>query len=356
MKKLLKIILGIVILIVVAACAGVGYLTIREYKPEDVEAIDSYGTTSKEIAPGDSVTVLTYNIGYGANDAQHDFFMDGGKTVTTESADNINTNMEGIISTVYAANADVSFLQEVDIDSKRSYHIDEANLFANSFTNSNYAFANNYLCDYVPYPLNENIGKVNSGLMTISAFETNSIERVSLSSSFSWPVSTCQLKRCLLVERVPLTNSNKELVLVNLHLEAYDNGGEGKMAQFKELCEFIQLEFAKGNYVIAGGDFNATLPSVDSSKYPLTLTENFEPATIPNDLLTGGWKYCTDDTTPTSRLLNEPYDPNSENTQLYVIDGFICSPNTIVESVLTIDTEFKYSDHNPVMVKINLVK
>lgn len=355
MKKLLKIILVVVIVLVIGVVAGVGFLTVREYKPEDIETVECYGTSSKEIAPGDSVTVLTYNIGYGANDAQHDFFMDGGKTVTTESVDNINNNMEGIIDTIYAANADVTFLQEVDIDSKRSHHVDEANLLANAFPETNHAFANNFLCDYIPYPLHDNIGKVNSGLMTINSFETSTVERIALSESFTWPVSTCQLKRCLLVERVPLTNSTKELVLVNLHLEAYDSG-EGKMTQFKELCEFIQLEFAKGNYVIAGGDFNAILPSVNASKYPLTITENFEPATIPNDMLTGGWKYCTDDTTPTSRLLNEIYDPTSETTQLYVIDGFICSPNTIIEATLTIDKEFKHSDHNPVMVKVNLVK
>lgn len=355
LKHLLKTLLIIVILLVIAAGAGLTFLTIREYKPEDTESIENYGTATEELAPGDTLTVLTYNIGYGANDADHDFFMDGGETVTTESAENISNNIDGIISTVYSTNADVNFLQEVDIDSKRSYNIDEASQIANSFSQSKYAFANNFLCDYIPYPFPENIGKVDSGIMTISPYETESVERIALTSPFSWPVRTCQLKRCLLVERVPLTDSTKQLVLVNLHLEAYDSG-EGKIEQYKELCNFIQLEYAKGNYVIAGGDFNAVLPSVDSSKYPLTITDCFEPATLTADLLTGGWKYCTDDSTPTSRLLNEPYDPDSENTQYYVIDGFITSPNTLVESVLTIDTGFVYSDHNPVVAKIQLVK
>lgn len=355
MKKFLKILLVAVILVVAAAGAGLVYLTVNEYNPGETETVDNYGVASKQLTPGDSVTFLTYNIGYGANDADHDFFMDGGETVTTESEDNITNNMNGIIDTVYSANADVVFLQEVDIDSKRSYNIDEANMFANSFTDCRYSFANNFLCDYVPYPFPETIGKVNSGIMTITPYDTSSVERVSLTTPFSWPVRTCQLKRCLLVERIPLQDSNKELVAVNLHLEAYDNG-EGKIEQFKELCNFIQLEYAKGNYVIAGGDFNATLPSVDSSKYPLKNTEHFVPASIPNDLLTTGWKYATDDATPTSRLLNEPYDPDSENTQYYVIDGFICSPNVLIENVKTIDTGFDHSDHNPVTAKFTLVK
>lgn len=355
MKKILTTILVIVILLVALAAAGLAFLTVNEYNPADLEDVVNYGTSSKQITAGDSLTVLTYNIGYGANDAEHDFFMDGGNTVTTESSDNISKNMDGIIDTVYSAGADVNFLQEVDRGSKRSYDIDEANLFANTFTDTKFAFGTNFLCSYIPYPFPDNIGKVNSGIMTVCPYEAETVQRVALTTPFSWPVRTCQLKRCLLVEKIPLVDSSKNLVLVNLHLEAYDSG-EGKIEQYKELCEYIKLEYANGNYVIAGGDFNATLPSVDSSKYPLNITDHFVPASIDTSMLTGGWKYCTDDSVPTSRLLNEPYDPDSENTQYYCIDGFICSPNVLVDSVTTIDTQFAYSDHNPVMAKFTLVK
>lgn len=355
MKKFLITLLVIVLVIAALAGAGVIYLTVNEYKPEDIENVDIYGTTSKNVSPGDTLTVLTYNIGYGADDDKHDFFMDGGTTVTTESADNITANMQGIIETITAQDADINFIQEVDIDSKRSYSIDEANLISAALPESSIGFATNFLCKYIPYPVTDNVGKINSGILTSNKFNVETAERICLTNGFTWPVSTCQIKRCLLVERVPLVDSGKELVLINLHLDAYDDG-EGKEAQYKELCEFMQLEYAKGNYVIAGGDFNGVLPSVDKSKYPLVNTEYFEPATITTSNLSGGWKYCTDDSLPTSRLLNEPYDKTSENTQYYVIDGFICSPNTIVESTKTIDTEFKYSDHNPVVVTVTLVK
>ncbi|MBQ2604990.1 MAG: endonuclease [Clostridia bacterium] len=357
MKKFFKAFFTIIILAALAAGGGLAYLTLNEYNPSPVEDVNVFGNTTKPVAPGDTISVFTYNIGYGANDAQHDFFMDGGKTVTTESSENISANIDGIINTIYSANADVNFLQEVDTNSKRSYNIDEANLIATAFADFNSAYAVNFQCKYIPYPVTDNVGMINSGIQTISRLYTdNTAKRIALPVSFSWPVRTCQIKRCLLVERVPLTDSKKELVLVNLHLEAYDSTGEGKMAQYKELAALIQQEFAKGNYVIAGGDFNSVLPSVKADKYPLKNTEYFEPAVIPTSMLTGGWKYCTDDSIPTSRLLNEPYDKNSENTQYYVIDGFICSPNTIVDNVMTIDTEFKYSDHNPVMAKITLVK
>ncbi len=359
MKKFIKAffitLLVLVLLVAALAAAGLVYLTVNEYAPADREKIDIYGGSTKNIAPGDSITLLTYNIGYGANDDLHDFFMDGGSTVTTESADNITANIEGIINTVLEQDADVNFFQEVDIESKRSYEIDEANLISLSFPQSNIAFATNFLCKYIPYPVDDNIGKINAGIFTVSKLPTSSAERVSLTNGFTWPVSTCQIKRCLLVERIPVENSTKELVLINVHLDAYDSG-EGKEAQYNELCELMKLEFAKGNYVIAGGDFNSILPSVNKNKYPINITDHFIPAEISKKNLIETWKYCTDDSVPSSRLLNEPYDPKSLNTQLYVLDGFICSPNTIVNSTKTIDTQFKYSDHNPVVLDVTLVK
>lgn len=46
---------------------------------------------------------------------------------------------------------------------------------------------------------------------------------------------------------------------MNLHLEAYDDG-EGKEAQTAMLLQILQEEYVKGNYVIAGGDFNQSFP------------------------------------------------------------------------------------------------
>ena len=58
----------------------------------------------------------------------------------------------------------------------------------------------------------------------------------------------------------------------------------------------------------------------------------------------------------TSRLLNEVYSGNYDNTQLYVIDGFLLSPNIESKSVITIENGFSYSDHHPVKIRIELKK
>ncbi|HCC38245.1 MAG TPA: endonuclease/exonuclease/phosphatase, partial [Treponema sp.] len=47
--------------------------------------------------------------------------------------------------------------------------------------------------------------------------------------------------------------------MVNLHLDAYESSG-GREAQTQMLLDFLYREYAKGNYCIAGGDFNQSFP------------------------------------------------------------------------------------------------
>ena len=72
------------------------------------------------------------------------------------------------------------------------------------------------------------------------------------------------------------------------------------------------------------------------------------------DELPEGFRLVYDSKTPTCRLLNQPYDPEDEATQYYIIDGFIVSDNLEVQSVETKDLAFRYSDHNPVRLVVKL--
>ena len=142
-------------------------------------------------------------------------------------------------------------------------------------------------------------------------------------------------------------------MLVNLHLEAYDDG-EGKAAQTKVLNDFLQAEYDKGNYVIAGGDFNQSFPGA-LERYPILRSDLWTPGTLTEDILPEGWRFAYDLSAPSCRLLNQPYDPaDAANTQHYVIDGFILSPNVTLEEIETLDLGFADSDHNPVRLRVKL--
>ena len=350
MKKFLRVLLLLLLVLVIAVGGLLGWLTATEFRPEPVESLD-FLTHSDEAAtiPNDAeLKILSWNVGYAGLGKDSDFFMDGGKDARSADQATVQEYLAGISGVINGGEYDFVMLQEVDTDSSRTYGINEAKALA--FGTSSFAF--NYSCPFVPVPVPP-LGKVNSGLLSCSAYEVSEAQRVSLPCPFSWPLRIANLKRCLMVSYLPIEGSDKQLVLVNLHLEAYDDG-EGKIAQTNQLREFIESQYELGNYVIAGGDFNQTFPgSLDV--YPMLKADFWTPGVLDDSLLPEGWRFAYDTAAPSCRLLNQPYDPSDlENTQYYVIDGFILSPNVELNDVRTLDLAFENSDHNPVELSVTL--
>lgn len=350
--------IGILLLVIIVAVGGLfGYLTLTEYKPADTETLALQRTAGgSDKLDGDSFTVLGWNIGYAALGKESDFFMDGGTQTRPESKNTVETYLRGIMDTVRQTGADFCMLQEVDSGSTRSFLTPESEILTSSLSGEYgvSAYALNYKCDFVPVPIPP-LGKVSSGLLTMSSYELTDATRVSLPCPFSWPLRIANLKRCLLVTRVPIAGSDKELVLVNLHLEAYDSG-EGKIAQTKQLLSVLREEYGKGNYVVAGGDWNQIFPGTGDI-YKNTHPELWEPGVLNPGDLDEGWQFVWDDSTPTCRLLNQPYNPSDTvNTQYYVIDGFLVSPNLEPVSVQTLPEDFACSDHNPVLLELRFAE
>lgn len=325
------------------------YYTIREYRPSETQAL-KVPSGERQLSPGNSLNVLTFNTGYGGLDKTEDFFMDGGSRVQPDSREQVEKNLQGISGILEENPADVYFLQEVDLDSKRSFSINQQEYYETALDLPS-VFACNFKCDFVPYPLPP-IGKVESGVLTMTDLEVSSASRLSLPVSFSWPVSTCNLKRCMLETRIPLSGTDRELVLINFHLEAYDSG-EGKAAQSKVLADKLSKEYEAGNYVIAGGDFNQTFEGLDT--YPIREKDNWVPGVIGTDFLPEGFSFAVDDSFPTCRLLNAPYSGSFETSQVYVIDGFLVSDNLRVNQVSVVNTDFEYTDHQPVLLTVRLL-
>ena len=336
---------AVLIVLLVALCLII-FLTVSEYRPDDLEQLTMSYDSQQRLSPKDSLDIVTFNIGYCSLGAQEDFFMDGGEHVRPDDLQTVEQYLNGITSDLKLLDADVYFVQEADVDSKRSYYTDQVEAISDAL-GLPVAFAKNFCCQYVPYPI-PTIGKVNSGILTATGLETARVERISLESPFKWPVSMANLKRCLMVTRINV--ADKELVLINLHLEAYDNGS-GKEAQTKFLMDFIAEEYEKGNYVIAGGDFNQAFPD-STAVYPYSCDSGWIPGQLSNDMLPPGFSFAYDLSSPSCRLLDAPYAPGE--TDVYVIDGFIVSDNITVNDVKTIDLKFENADHNPIRLSVTL--
>ncbi|MDR0910904.1 MAG: endonuclease/exonuclease/phosphatase family protein [Spirochaetaceae bacterium] len=352
--KILKIAGIVIAVLVVIALIGTVYLSLTEYKPDAVEPL-VVNPPAALPAPsiGDSLSILSWNIGYAALSDDQDFFMDGGKGIRPKEKSIVETNLKAIRDFIVRQNADISLLQEVDYSSHRSYKINEVDYLDKSY-NGVSLYAPNFRVAFVPYPLPP-IGSVESGLVNMNRLNVRSAERLRLPTPFTWPVRVANLKRALLVEYIPLANSDKQLVVINLHLEAYSSN-EGRIAQMKVLSETMESEYKKGNYVIAGGDFNQTFPGIDIEKGPFAILEKdfFVPGVLSQAMIPQGFSYAVDTKTPSNRLNNKPYSRDDTTAQHYIIDGFILSPNVKLVSVQTINLNFVNSYHNPVHLEVQL--
>ena len=344
---------GLLATVLTLAVGLVAFLSITEYKPGELDDLSINNNPSNKVSLNVDYNLFSWNVGYCALDENSDFFMDGGSMVRANSKEQVENNAKEIGNATASQNIDFIFYQEVDEDSHRSKRVNEVDIFASKFSNFGYTYAYNYKTNYVPYPL-PTLGKVSSGLLTFSKYQIKEANRKKLPSTFTWPISLVNLKRCLNITRLSIDGSSKELVLVNLHLEAYDEG-DAKIAQTKALLEFLKAEEQIGNYVIAGGDFNQTFSSVDMSKYPVK-GNNWVPGYVDEtELININYTPLVDDSVPTCRLLNHPYKGTQKSdNQYYVIDALIVSNNVTVNDYHVVDYDFKNTDHNPFYLNFKL--
>ena len=352
--KIVLISLGSILALLITFVGGVLiFASATTLKAQDKEAMTISGSVTTKVNTANEIKLLTWNAGYGALDERQDCYWDGGKGVYGESKEVVEENLAAMKNKINELNPDIIFIQELDLNSKRSYFINEFDSFKEVFTENKYnnSFARNFKAGLVPLPLYQMTGRVDAGIATFSKFSVTEATRVQLPIPFSWPMSLFNLKRCLLINRLPIEGSNKELIIINLHLEAYDDG-EGKAKQLAMLMDTMKEEYEKGNYVIAGGDFNQTFSTTNYQKYPKM---NDWVCPVIDASLYPSFTFKMDDTYPTCRSLYKTYaDSDKANHQYYMIDGFIVSDNITINNFETLNLDFKNTDHNPVQMSISL--
>lgn len=356
MKRLFKIIFKVVVVIVFIVGLFLGYLTVFEYKPSKLTEITVKGAQTNNVDLDTTYKALTFNIGYASLGKDEDFVMDGGKKGRTDSKAIMQGYLDGITGILNDSTADIYFIQEVDLKSRRSYRVNQVDAISTSLGETyNQTFAYNFKAQFVPFPvsLTDYIGYVESGLQTLAKFEMTEAIRHQFPGAFSWPLRVANLKRAMVVHEMPINGSDKSLVIVNLHMSAYDGDGTLREQEMAYLKLFLQEQKVLGNYVVVGGDFNQTFPDAIGI-YPPTqdiwIAYDMEP-----DFLPSGYRFGVDLGLPSCRLLNQPYNPSDSGTQYYIIDGFIVSDNISISSVQNLNHGFLYSDHNPIAMSFKLI-
>lgn len=335
--------------VILYACL-IGFLMLTEFSPAKHFAPGIKGNGRAFEPSRREFTFFTWNIGYAGLGRGSDFFYDGGKMVIP-AQEQCSQYFDGIKALVKSCDTvDFIFLQEIDLYAKRSWYTNEVDSFAALLQGFSSVYATNYDCRFVPAPIHDPMGRVVSGLASYSSFMPSKAEVQYYNAYFPWPKRLVMLKRCFIMLRFGLDN-RKELVVINTHNSAYDSTGSLRKRELAMLDSVMRSEYQKGNYVIAGGDWNNNPRGCDvSSMISGDLVTGVDPP-IGFDFLPG-WQFVFDIGKPTNRYLNMPYKKGATKTT--IIDFFVVSPNVEVKNVATIPMGFAYSDHEPVVMGVRL--
>ena len=192
LQKTIRFVFSLALLLLMLFAGVMEFLTLTEYRPAERERASVEPGGRALIGAGDSFTVVTWNCGYGALGDNADFFMDGGKSVNTADEERVRLNIGKIADALAEMRPNVIFLQEVDRDSDRSHGIEEVIELSNTLQQDydmiyTSASAYNFNVRFVPFPIPP-IGKVKSGLVTLSDALARDAERIQLPVPFKWPV------------------------------------------------------------------------------------------------------------------------------------------------------------------------
>ena len=354
MKRALKIVLISLCAVLAVVLLYVGYVFVSYHRLGDKELLPAGSDPARMAEPGREYSVLSYNIGFGAYESDYGFFMDGGTQSWAWSKERLDANLKRIAAFIKDRDPDLCLLQEVDINSTRSYHFDERDYLIPALEGRAFTFAQNYDSPFLFYPLTQPHGRSRSGLLTFSDMTVTAASRVEL------PIETgftkfLDLDRCYSKNRVPVSDG-KTLVVYNLHLSAYTSDGAIATEQFKILLSDMQEEYENGAYCVAGGDFNKDLLGNSADFFGSADKEYTWAQPIPKGTFDG----C--DVSLVAPLDKEKPVPSCRNADsayhegqyVLTVDGFLVTGNVKVTSADVVDTGFAYSDHNPVEMKFIL--
>ena len=271
----------------------------------------------------------------------------------------VEDNLKLLADKIREVNPDILFLQEVDIDAKRSAYINQLQYLLNHTELNFGVYASQWKAKYIP---SDGIGRMDSGNAILSKWRLNDAKRVGLPliGEQNALVRYFYLKRNLL--HAKLKNSDGELNLINTHASAYAKDNTKKQ-QLKIIKQYADSLNSKGLPFILAGDFNALPPNTkqtqnfedsvcedadyDADDYSAEVDwmkpyyENYESAICLGEYANNNIKHCTH-TTDKNGFWNRKTDYIFTNKQF--ISG----------SERTIQDWMEASDHAPVLVNYEL--
>ncbi|MCC8088536.1 MAG: endonuclease/exonuclease/phosphatase family protein [Rikenellaceae bacterium] len=329
-------------MLIILPVLAVIFISINQYQPQRHEIIQ-IGQGAEGLS--DTLRILTWNIGYAGLGADMDFFYEGGRDVRSSYKRSVE-NLSEITALLKNSDADIILLQEVDIHSKRSYYINQFDIISDIMTDYNLYFAFNFRVPFIPIPLRNPIGRVESGIAVLSKLAPELVMRHSLPQpDFKFPESYFELKRCVLSCTYKLKDG-EFFTVYNIHNSAFEDDSQ-RMREVRYIIDSIAL-YGTPLFLI-GGDWNQNPPGYVQSDEEKN-NKYFRPGLLSPEFITQNINLYYDSGAPTARYLYEPYSVAS--TAVTLIDFFMVSGHFECLDVRTMDLGFENSDHNPVVITV----
>ncbi len=272
---------------------------------EAEDAVIYEAKTIVDVPVKDTITVMTWNIRFGA--ARIPWFGDacGDRVILTE--DEVQTNLENIANYLEEVDPDIVFLQEVDVESKRTGYIDQAQWLLDN-TQFNYAvYASIWQSQFIP---SDGLGRMDLGNVILSKWPIKDAIRhpLPLRGDQDALVQLFYLRRNILEAKIEMGST--EFYAINIHATAFatDDTKQKHIRQYKELLDRIA---ATGAAFISGGDLNSLPPTAAKKDYCLEdmcSGESFHQPGDDPEHKEGAW-FANQDSTILAPLYDSPYEP-----------------------------------------------
>lgn len=291
---------------------------------------------------GETLSLVTWNLGYAGLGRGSDFFADGGDAYLPPSRRAVVESRDRIVAWLGAADADVILTQETARASVVNWWVEVKRAVDAALPGHGHAFYADFRTRLVPPPL-----RIRNGLATYA--------RTGLTGAELWPLPedgdpyAGALRRRYAAVVTRLDGPGGCWTVVNAHLAAFDKGAALRRRQIQALLARAEAESRAGRRVLIGGDWNLRLVPTEFA-HTTQAKDLFWVHDFPTDLLPAGWRIAADPTVASVRTNERPYRPGENYTA--VIDGFILGPGVALERVQGTDLGFGPSDHQPVRLTV----
>lgn len=231
---------------------------------DDKQNAIMYKSSSRQspAAQVDKLKVMTWNIRFGAG--RIPWFGDSCGDRVILSKDEVKLNLRAIADFINTTRPDILFINEIDIESKRTAYIDQVQwLLDNTYFNYG-AFASNWKSQFIP---SDGLGRMNMGNAVLSRWNISEAARIKLPLRGDQDALTeyFYLRRNILKTKISLPGIDN-FYAITTHLSAFSTD-DTKQEQVSILIETLQNIDTQGSIFIVGGDLNLLPPNATKTDY-----------------------------------------------------------------------------------------